>query len=77
MPEYKAVLHSGLLSLCPLLHVRVFYRMHLEVKELWFKLFPAAEDCLMITLLVSKYSYWDLGGQKGCNEAQGKSTATS
>lgn len=73
----QVILHSGLLSLCPLLHVHVFYPMHLEVEELCFKLFPAAEGCLVITLLVSKYSYRDFLGQRGCNEVQGKSTATS
>jgi len=39
-----------------LLHIHVFYPMHLEAGELWFKLLPATEDCLVITLLVSKYS---------------------
>lgn len=52
--DAQAILLSGLLSLCHLLHVHIFYPMHLEAEELWFKLFPAAEDCLVITLLVSK-----------------------
>lgn len=73
----KAILHSGLLSLCSILHVRVFYSLYLEAEELWFKLFPAAEDCLVITLLAFKSSYWDFLGQRGCDEAQGKRTATS
>lgn len=72
----KAILHSGLLSLCSILRVHVFYSMYLETEKLWFTLFPAAEDCLVITLLVFKYSYWDFLGQRGCKEVQGKRTAT-
>lgn len=50
----------------------MFYPTHLEVKELLIKLFPAAEDSLMIALLVSKHSYWVLEGQRCCNEVQSK-----
>lgn len=58
-------LQLGLLRLCSLLHFHVFYPIHLEVEDLLFKLFPAADDCLVITLLVSKYSYWVFEGPEG------------